>query len=118
MCRRDSMVKRSSRASPCVIALIEISDEAVRSSAAIGRISTPTGQSWLSTVWPHDVTKDADRWSWMENEVCPKWLSVIQSKRERMIGTALEKLCAHDWPTGLFQAKAEAVRARRSLDDW
>jgi hypothetical protein len=49
MCRSDTMVKRSSRAFPCVIALIEISGEAVQAALRCSRISKSL--SWRKRVW-------------------------------------------------------------------
>jgi hypothetical protein len=54
-------------------------------------------------VWSHDVTIDADRWSWMRDNIYPTWMAptVSEGKRGLMVGLTLENLCAHNWPPGL-----------------
>jgi hypothetical protein len=61
----------------------------------------PSGQWWPQVVLTHDVTTDLERWSWMTNDIYPKWMSVDEGKRRTMVELTLEKLCAHDWPAGL-----------------
>jgi hypothetical protein len=65
------------------------------------KTALPHGQWYTTAVWSHDVTNDGDRWSWMQNNIYPTWMSVSEGKRATMVGLSLEDLCARKWPPGL-----------------
>jgi hypothetical protein len=65
------------------------------------KTALPQGQNVVTAVFSHDVTEDGDRWSWMQNNVYPTWMSVSDDKRKTMVGLSLEDLCARRWPPDL-----------------
>ncbi len=61
------------------------------------KAALPQGQTRIGAVISHDVTNDADRWSWMQNNVYPTWMSASDDKRKKMVALPLETLCSRDW---------------------